>query len=197
MNNKRKMKMKKLTCLLGVVAAACAVHGASLNWAVSQVQNSDGTSGATAGYRAYMFVTAATGNTMSFVPGASLTTADAIQASILNGTFDASIAYHSGLSTSVGAYTAATGVSQSFDAGDSITAFVVIFDGADYASANNYIITAERSTSWGAATGIKTLAYGSQANATWMPISNIPEPTSGLLMLVGLAGLALRRRRRV
>lgn len=26
-------------------------------------------------------------------------------------------------------------------------------------------------------------------------IANVPEPTSGLLMLVGLAGLALRRRR--
>ena len=195
MNNKRKMKMKKLMCLFGVIAASCAVHGASLSWAVSQVQNSDGTSGAAAGYRAYMFVTAATGNTLSFVEGASLTTADAVQASILNGTFDASIAYHDGLSNSGGGYTTATGVSSDFNAGDSITAFVVIFDAADYASANNYIITAEKSTSWTSATGIKMLAYGSQANATWMPISNIPEPTSGLLMLVGLAGLALRRRR--
>lgn len=26
-------------------------------------------------------------------------------------------------------------------------------------------------------------------------VANVPEPTSGLLMLVGLAGLALRRRR--
>ena len=31
-------------------------------------------------------------------------------------------------------------------------------------------------------------------NATWTAVA-IPEPTSGLLMLVGLAGLALRRRR--
>ena len=195
MNNKRKMKMKKLMCLLGAVATACAVHGASLNWSVTQVQNSDGTSGATQGYVAYMFVTAATGNTLSFVEGASLTTADAVQASILNGTFDASTAYHSGLTNGSGLVPAATGISNNFNAGDSITAFVVIFDGADYASANNYIITAEKSASWSSATGAKTLVYGSQASATWMPISNIPEPTSGILMLVGLAGLALRRRR--
>ena len=31
--------------------------------------------------------------------------------------------------------------------------------------------------------------------ASWGSASSVPEPTSGLLMLVGLAGLALRRRR--
>lgn len=29
----------------------------------------------------------------------------------------------------------------------------------------------------------------------WAPIVNVPEPTSGLLMLLGIAGLALRRKR--
>lgn len=187
--------MKKLMSLFVAVAAVCAVHGASLNWSLLQIQNSDGVSGAAQGYVAYLFATAWTGNVSSFVPTASLTTKDAVLASILNGTFDPSIAYHSGLSNASGMQIAATGVSQSFDNGDSISAFAVIFDAADYASANNYIITAEKSTSWSSATGAKTLVYGSQKNATWMPISNIPEPASGFLMLVGLAGLALRRRR--
>lgn len=39
-------------------------------------------------------------------------------------------------------------------------------------------------TSW-------NIGYGTQSGVT----ASIPEPTSGLLMLVGLAGLALRRRR--
>ena len=50
-----------------------------------------------------------------------------------------------------------------------------------------------------------TLAFGTQAAGSKLPAaegfqgagawSAVPEPTSGLLMLVGLAGLALRRRR--
>jgi hypothetical protein len=45
------------------------------------------------------------------------------------------------------------------------------------------------------ATG-KTFGFGNQsANLTANSFAVVPEPTSGLLMLVGLAGLALRRRR--
>ena len=46
-------------------------------------------------------------------------------------------------------------------------------------------------------TGTATIGFGNQATATqaagaW---AAVPEPTSGLLMLLGMAGLALRRRR--
>ena len=42
----------------------------------------------------------------------------------------------------------------------------------------------------------KNLGGGSgTAISGWTSASSVPEPTSGLLMLVGLAGLALRRRR--
>ena len=40
-----------------------------------------------------------------------------------------------------------------------------------------------------------TLALNASSFANSGTIANVPEPTSGLLMLVGLAGLALRRRR--
>lgn len=43
------------------------------------------------------------------------------------------------------------------------------------------------------ATGNTTLSFQTAiSNATW---SAVPEPTSGLLMLIGMAGLALRRKR--
>lgn len=189
------MMKKRIVALACVVVAAFAVHGASLNWKIAQVQNSDGVSGAAQGYVAYMFATAWTGNVSSFVPGASLTTAAIVEAAIKDGSFSAAGAYHSGLSNASGGYTSATGISNSFDNGDSITAFAVIFDAADYASAKNYIITVEKSASWASTTGAQHLTYGSMRNAEWLAISAVPEPTSGLLALIGFAGLALRRRR--
>ena len=69
-------------------------------------------------------------------------------------------------------------------------------------SASNYYIVnggATKSVSFTSSTGAKNLAFGSQATATqaagaWTATA-VPEPTSGLLMLLGMAGLALRRRR--
>jgi len=52
----------------------------------------------------------------------------------------------------------------------------------------------------GQATSTATITFGNMASATqnaanWKGSSPVPEPTSGLLMLLGMAGLALRRRR--
>ena len=40
-----------------------------------------------------------------------------------------------------------------------------------------------------------TSASGGYQGAGWYSVSNVPEPTSGLLMLLGVAGLALKRKR--
>ena len=42
--------------------------------------------------------------------------------------------------------------------------------------------------------GFKDVAAG-YAGAGWYSAAAVPEPTSGLLMLLGMAGLALRRKR--
>ena len=47
---------------------------------------------------------------------------------------------------------------------------------------------------WNASTGVAFEADGNFAGAS-MATAVVPEPTSGLLMLLGMAGLALRRRR--
>ena len=67
---------------------------------------------------------------------------------------------------------------------------------------SNYYLTSEQSLATLAGAYTASVAFGnqstpSQAAGAWKSVSGsaIPEPTSGLLMLVGLAGLALRRRR--
>ena len=43
---------------------------------------------------------------------------------------------------------------------------------------------------------LASFSFGENYSTTWQgSVSNVPEPTSGLLMLIGLAGLALKRKR--
>lgn len=82
--------------------------------------------------------------------------------------------------------------------------FFVLFDSASpTAGASKYVVIS------GASTLIKTIAdttanvtfasgnvSSTLANASnWSSYGAVPEPTSGLLMLLGMAGLALRRKR--
>ena len=87
------------------------------------------------------------------------------------------------------------------EVGASINAFeVILTDGYAYLSANQEFAAKqdplESAISWSTSTTKKlrdadgTTNFGS---AGWY--QTVPEPTSGLLLLVGVAGLALRRRR--
>ncbi len=75
-------------------------------------------------------------------------------------------------------------------AGQSYDFYLVLTEGG-------YQYTSAIKTATALETGASNVAFGSLKAATqtagnW---TAVPEPTSGLLMLVGLAGLALRRRR--
>ncbi len=194
--------MKKIMLALSIALTAGVMQAASLNWVVAGVTLPETTTPAN-GVAVYMFLTAAGGNTLSFVPTASLTTVSEVESAITGGTFTGAGAYVSSTLNSSGATTAATGVSTSFGAGDSLTAFAVIFDNADVSLATSYMIAqsatgdTELSQSWTSSTGAKVLNWGNQTTngTTWTSMAAVPEPTSGLLMLLGMAGLALRRRR--
>ena len=194
--------MKKLMIVCVAVAMAAVAQAASVSWTISNIYSpSDPNPKAAVGsVSAWLFVT---GNTTDVTDGIPVTTLAAVQAVLDSGDLTglSSLAAAHGTNASAGMFTGATGLT-GFSSG-SLTAFAVVVDGTDLASAENYFLVnggAEKTASFTSATGAKALGWGSQATITqaaggWTSTSPIPEPTSGLLMLIGMAGLALRRKR--
>lgn len=74
--------------------------------------------------------------------------------------------------------------------------YLVILNSGDPATATNYVIsdkvTKEIDASLDTSISFSSMAAKTNSSAGW---STVPEPTSALLMVLGLAGLALKRKR--
>ena len=181
--------MKKLMILAAAIATTAIVNAASVTWS-AQVTAS---SGVTTGYYAVL------------VDASAYATLDAAVAAIVkNGTAadgvmaSAAAVYNKG---NVLAGISNKTLPAEYDANQSVGYWTIIFDGSigKDATAKNYYNTAATVTDIDAsgstvisAAGKLVLSQGVVANGEWQAI---PEPTSGLLMLLGVAGLALRRKR--
>ena len=66
--------------------------------------------------------------------------------------------------------------------------FVIEDSGKSFTSSTKNVLAQESAT---ASIGFGNMATATQTSGNW---AAVPEPTSGLLMLLGMAGLALRRR---
>ena len=71
--------------------------------------------------------------------------------------------------------------------------YFVVFNNSDVAKATEYALVGDANKAYSGMAG-KFSTAGDFGGATWASTA-VPEPTSGLLMLLGVAGLALRRRR--
>ena len=186
--------MKKLVIVATVAFAALCTQAAQFKWSALQVK--DGYNSGTEGY---------TAANLSGVTAYLIISSELSQSDFIAGAKDKT--YTSANISSVAASSKALArgniASTTFDyatavaTGSKETAYFVVFnsDGsAFYTSAEaqaTVIETGSGTFSFGnQASGSATLGTGSAGSWT-----AVPEPTSGLLMLLGMAGLALRRRR--
>ena len=185
--NKRKNKMKKILIAALAVTVSAIANAAAINWSVTGVQ-APGTTTATSGYVAYLFDEAT-------VASSSIATA------VSGGTFDSLVASAIATGTSgstgtiiksgIGSY----GASASTADPEVHKFYTVLFDAGTVAAASNYILTGDTTVTFTSATGTKSAAFVNISSSnTWAPTSAVPEPTSGLLLLLGMAGLALKRK---
>ena len=180
--------MKKILTLIGVVALATCANAASFTWSMTNImQPDDNTAMAGVGWSAAWFDNSS---------GTTLATITALlEAGNLTGAYDA--ATYTANTTALGTVQVRVNSSGNgnYSQGQVAEGFMIVFDAADVADAENYIITDSKTSGAVNAAGSNiSIAYGKAENYGWQAVA-VPEPTSGLLMLVGLAGLALRRRR--
>ena len=179
--------MKKLMVMLAAVAMAVGAQAASVSWTCTNVK--DGSGNAINGVAYFVNADTLSQDALRALSGAAAFT-------------DALSGMYSWTPETAGKYTNADGVANGTlglaDAAAS-KAYIVVFDTATITDASNYYVTEVKSFDTYTGTETASVKFGnqstpSQAAGAWTAVA-VPEPTSGLLMLVGLAGLALRRRR--
>ncbi len=171
--------MKKLIMMLGVALVGLMAQAATCNWTGLNVSKNG--SAAATDYTIYLI-------------DSSVLTSDALRTALAGGdtsalTGSAVVNTTNGIAAGANVRWGANGWGD-FTAGTKYSFYSVILNGSlDDATA--FMIT-QTLTATAPATGALNMGFGSQASNTWT--ETVPEPTTGLLMLIGLAGLALRRK---
>ena len=198
--------MKKLMIAAAIVCAAAMSQAASISWSTGSIgfdgKGSElGTSTAipvNGRVSAYLF----TFDSKDAYEGYT-TAAQLFAAAVLTDAAAENYGYGSTLTgaTFVDAWNNVEGSSIPFVDGDAdpgttvYAATIITYDQdgdgkIDYYSANTFDVTVEQK---GAVNAAAALAWGDGTATTWQTTA-VPEPTSGLLLLLGVAGMALRRR---
>ncbi len=183
--------MKKLIIAMAIAVMAVVSQAASTKW-VSGTVTTHATN-ATAGKDAvtmYVFsITAADYASLAAMEGETLS-------KYISANYSTDSAYKSGNTVAKGGAVTITSNTETWSANDKLYTAVLFVDNTDSAVAGNVATITAPASGNAQFTNLFT-QYGGTAEGgsiAWATAS-VPEPTSGLLMLLGMAGLALRRRR--
>ena len=167
-----------------MVCVAAFAQAATVNWNISGVKAAGG-GAPTAGWAVMAFYTEAGAGSSAIENAIKSKTA----AAAAFETKTLSVALGSGRVTAHDATVAGiTDTSKNYDF------YFVVFNNADATKATEYAMVSAPNKAYSGMAGKFTASGTFSSTTPWQTVA-IPEPTSGLLMLLGVAGLALRRRR--
>ena len=196
--------MKKLMIAAAVVLAGIAANAATVKWQQTKYAIGDGSdTGVVAeGTAAYLVQVTSSYTAENLIKMLADNGLDAVTAAIPTWKIDQTTV------NSNNKVSKQDGSTDKLTAGGNEYAFMVIVNG------DNVYVSDEKKASFSSTGGNDTYTFTftqDDNDASWMPVMNaktdgyqgagwysaaaIPEPTSGLLLLLGVAGLALRRRR--
>ncbi len=219
-----KEQIKKVVFAALVAAVSIAAQADQLYWQVSDIKSSSANPATGEGqYLAYLYASYITQSWMK--DNSKITTIDTIKEALASSDakseansaiiIDNAFLYN-GSTAKLNTGYSSTDNTVSFEninfaqigdnggAGSRVDVFAVVLNAATWADATHYMLVTDTDGNamsktitgqWGTS-GTTTFDFGSQANNSWYAIGTaIPEPTSGLLLVLGAATLALKRRR--
>ena len=183
--------MKKVLLVLAVTMLAVGTQAATMSWTMTNVKK-DG-----AAVTGKMFLCVASGDfnrdSVLALAGKGVSAFE----SALAGQFAWNVTNGTGTMTNTNA-SRPTNDALGVTGGTSYDFFAVVFntdeitkDSYFFVTANKNVTPNDNSTTLNKAIFFGTQATASNAEGAWQAV---PEPTTGLLLLIGMAGLALRRK---
>lgn len=190
--------MKKLMIVAAVVLAASFANAASVNWSGSAVTRTGVTTAPTS-WTVVLMDSALTSQatlTAAFTAGVAADITSAITAGTVLTTTGITVNdSNARWSISGGA------LPSSYVQNDNVTFYTLILDqSVPEEGTANYFLSQEKAGTVSDSTNL-AMCFLSQSGKSWTSYTTssttpVPEPTSGILLLLGMAGLALRRKQK-